>query len=285
MSVISRSTKLLFCEGKPDSLDYAILARLVGNPNIIIPAGGKYGLGAFIQGRLSSYQSKKPSYLAFRDRDFDAEPPSKIELIIPFSTKPVFFSHRACIESYLLDASLIHAYWIEMAQGPKWKHGESPGIGKISAWIKGSAENIKDYQTVRWALAHLKPGERWPQVETSWTKGSGHLPHSLNLDDCKKEAKKLIKSFTDFVKGVNEDEFEKHLNAYQKKFQETEFWEQKQYMVWFHGKDLKKAMQKKWPDSISLKTFCSWATERLEFDNHHDLLELQEQIKKHDENS
>jgi hypothetical protein len=75
VSVISLSTKLLFCEGKPDSLDYAILARLVGNPNIVIPAGGKYGLGAFIQGRLSSYLNQKPSYLAFRDRDFDAVPP------------------------------------------------------------------------------------------------------------------------------------------------------------------------------------------------------------------
>ncbi len=40
----SHRAKLLFCEGKPDNLDYAILARLVGNPNIVIPAGGKYGL-------------------------------------------------------------------------------------------------------------------------------------------------------------------------------------------------------------------------------------------------
>jgi hypothetical protein len=82
--VISSSTKLLFCEGKHDSLDYAILARLVGNPNIVIPAGGKYGLGAFIQGRLSSYMGQKPSYLAFRDRDFDAVPPSEIMLKIGF---------------------------------------------------------------------------------------------------------------------------------------------------------------------------------------------------------
>ncbi len=279
MSVISLSTKLLFCEGKPDSLDYAILARLVGNPNIVIPAGGKYGLGAFIQGRLSSYVSQKPSYLAFRDRDFDAVPPSEIKLIMPFPTKPVLFSHRACIENYLLDATLIYDYWNEMALGPKWKHGESPSIQNIETWIKQSAENINDYQTVRWALATLKPGKRWPQVETTWTKGSGHLPPSLKMDDCQKEANKLIENFTDSMKGVNFDDFEKHLNAYQENFQETEFWAQKKYLVWFHGKDLKKAMQKEKPNSISLDKFCAWATAHLELSQHPDLLELKERIQ------
>ncbi len=279
MSVISSRTKVLFCEGKPDSLDYAILARLVGNPNIVIPAGGKYGLRAFIQGRLSSYVSQKPSYLAFRDRDFDAVPPSEIKLIMPFPSKPVLFSHRACIENYLLDAALIKAYWNEMALGPKWKQGESPSIHNLEAWIKQSAENIKDYQTVRWALAHLKPGERWPQVESTWTKGSGYLPRSLKMDDCQKEANKLIENLTDSMKGVNQDEFEKHLNAYQEKFQATEFWAQKKYLVWFHGKDLKKAMQKNRPNSISLDKFCTWATAHLELNQHPDLLELKDRIQ------
>jgi hypothetical protein len=32
--------------------------------------------------------------------------------------------------------------------GPKWKHGDSPSIQNIEAWIKQSAENINDYQTV-----------------------------------------------------------------------------------------------------------------------------------------
>jgi hypothetical protein len=42
----------------------------------------------------------EPSFFAFRDRDFDAQPPVNIQLIQLFSNKPVFLSHRACIEKY-----------------------------------------------------------------------------------------------------------------------------------------------------------------------------------------
>lgn len=81
MSIISSRQKLLFCEGQPESFDYAILKRLVNTSEVVIPAGGKYGLGAFIQGRLSTYQNQLPLYLAFRDRDFDANPTLAVQLI------------------------------------------------------------------------------------------------------------------------------------------------------------------------------------------------------------
>jgi len=52
MSVISQG-KLLFCEGKPDSLDYASLSRLVNQTVTVIPAEGKQGLKTFAKGWLS----------------------------------------------------------------------------------------------------------------------------------------------------------------------------------------------------------------------------------------
>ena len=69
------------------------------------------------------------------------------------------------------------------------------------------------------------------------------------------------------------------MHTYQEKFQETEFWTQKKYLVWFHGKDLKKAMQKEKPNSISLDKFCVWATAYLELNQHPDLLELKARIQ------
>jgi hypothetical protein len=279
MSVVSSQAKFLFCEGKPDSLDYAILKRLMVNPNTLIPAGGKRGLGAFIQGRFSNYrENNQPAYIAFRDRDFDAQPPVNIQLIQLFSNKPVFLSHRACIENYLLDASLIHAYWTEGIRGPRWGYGEPPDLNHIDEWIKQSAKDISDYQAVRWALAQLKPKERWPEIGTTWTKGSGSLPNSLQLEDCVEQAKQLIATFKDIIIGVGEVQFEQHLNHYRDKFVQTEFWEKEQYLVWFHGKDLKKAMPKNKPGTISLKHFFNWATEHLELTKHPDLLELEKKF-------
>lgn len=49
--------------------------------------------------------------------------------------------------------------------------------------------------------------------------------------------------------------------------------------MWFHGKDLKKAMQKEWPHSISLDKFCAWATAHLELSKHPDLLEFKALIQ------
>ena len=61
MSVLGQRSKLLFCEGRPESLD---VSRLAGSSRTtIIPVGGKQRLGAFIQGRLSSLK-ERPSYIA-----------------------------------------------------------------------------------------------------------------------------------------------------------------------------------------------------------------------------
>lgn len=283
MSIVTGSRiTLLFCEGQPDSYDFQILNRLLaGIPNTqVVPVGGKFGLNAFIQGRLSSYpEDNQPSYLGFRDRDFDAEPPSNPALIPWSATKPIFLSYRACIENYLLDPSLIHSYWTQSSQGPKWQYGESPGTDDISVWVRRSAESITDYQAVRWALSRLKHGKRWPEIKTTWTKSSGYLPSSLRFEDCLQEAKQLISTFKGDVARVREDEFEQHLNKYREKFHSEEFWSQQQYLVWFHGKDLQKAMQITKQNSISLTNFFDEATQSLEVTKHPDLVELKNKVQ------
>ena len=119
----------LFCEGKPKSLDALLLnSLLLGRADVqIVPVGGKYGMRAFIEGRLSDYETP-PSFIGFRDRDFDKEPPEDISLIREReSGKPIWLTHRACAESYLLDGALIHEYWHDSSLGPSWRHGPSRG--------------------------------------------------------------------------------------------------------------------------------------------------------------
>jgi len=271
--VISSGT-LLFCEGTPESLDYQILALLKPAHCTIVPAGGKYGINNFVKGRLAN--EKRP-YLIFRDRDFDKEPepPNMPTLLQPQLSKPIFYTYRACIESYLLDAALIQRYWQESAQGPKWGHGEPPSEEKIAEWISHAARRIADYQAVRWALTKLKPKKFWPFVSNTWTE-DGKLPNSLQLDDCIGEAENLISQFSSDIATVTKDNFHFHLQQYQARFAAAEFWQNHLYLVWFHGKDLQKAMQQ--PHSISLKKYFNWAAQKLNIDIHPDLKNLQERI-------
>ncbi len=278
MSVISPG-KLLFCEGKPNSLDYAILSRLVNQAVTIIPAEGKQGLTAFAKGRLSSYPRPAPRYLIFRDRDFDAEPPTSPQLIPLASGNQVVCTYRACIENYVLEATLLHQYWQDRAATPKWQYGHSPTLEDLKNWIAAGAKSISDYQAVRWALASLMPNSGWLKVETRWTEGSGKLPHSLQLDECKKEAEQLIANFANTANQVNLAHFEPALEKYLTQFSRPQFWQVQDYLVWFHGKDLKKAMQKNQPKWISLDHFCEWAAKEVDYRQYPDLEELSTRVQ------
>jgi hypothetical protein len=278
MSVISQG-KLLFCEGKPNSLDYAILSRLVNQSVTIIPAEGKQGLKAFAKGRLSSYSRQAPRYLIFRDRDFDASPPTSPQLIPLASGNQVVCTYRACIENYVLEAELLHQYWQDRAATPKWQYGPSPTLEHLKNWIAAGAKSISDYQAVRWALASLMPKSGWPKVETTWTEGSGKLPHSLQLDECKKKAEQLIVEFTNTANKLNSIQFKQALEKYLTQFRSPQFWQDQDYLVWFHGKDLKKAMQKNQPNWISLDKHCEWAATVVDYRQYPDLEELSKRVQ------
>ncbi|MFP5272210.1 hypothetical protein [Coleofasciculus sp.] len=285
MSVVD---KVIFCEGKQTSFDIKLLERVLepGQGPTIVPASGKFSFSPFAQGYLSHDKAVNKRYIIFRDRDFDVEPTSDGKLLPLKLIKHCFLTNRACIENYLLDANLIHKYWhamFEKSENPlfKWGHGNSPGIEKIAEWIDGAARELKDYQAVRWALADVaKPSGARSHLKTTWTKGSGKLPASLGLPHCQAEAKKLIQTFREAVDQVTQDKFEESLGIYQDKFSQDEFWQHKQYIIWFHGKDLQKAMQRQKSQYISLKeNFCNWAIEQLDITQYPDLTELRTKIE------
>jgi hypothetical protein len=152
------SGKIIFCEGKEASLDFRLLNKVVENLSTnkptIVPSGSKFTFSVFIDGYFSSYVAKNKQHIIFRDRDFDAKPTAKIELI---QLGKMFLTHRACVENYLFNADLIHNYWVtkyrEKLNNPssKWGHRDSPGIEAISAWIEEAAKSLQDYQAVRLA--------------------------------------------------------------------------------------------------------------------------------------
>ena len=194
----------------------------------------------------------------------------------------MLLTHRACVKNYLFNADLIHNYWntkyTEKLDNPssKWGHKGSPGIEVISAWIEEAARSIQAYQSIRWALADLlQSSTTRHQLKTTWTGGSGKLPTSLTLQDCQTEAVALINQFQEAVETVTQDRFEQSLAVYQQQFAQEAFWTQKQYLKWFHGKDIQKAMQRQKSQYIALDAFFDWALRQIDINQYPDLVELQ----------
>jgi len=299
VSVVS-NRRIIFCEGKEGSedkkgsLDYRLLNRIVGNISgdqlTIVPAGSKFTFGVFAQGYFFPDKVGNQSYIIFRDRDFDVYPTDNIQLLQLLNKQGrvlAFLTHRACVENYLLDVNLIHSYWIaqyiEKQENPssKWGHGNSPGIETIATWIETSARGIQDYQSVRWGLADLlQMSAAREQLKTTWTGASGKLPTSLTLQDCQTEAISMINQFKQAVEDVNQESFQTSIDKYQNKFSQAEFWQNKQYLIWFNGKDIRKMMHLQQPNYIALNDkFCSWAITQLDINQHSDLMELRTRIE------
>lgn len=292
MSVVS-GEKTIFCEGRQSSLDYKLLNKVIedipGDKCTIIPAGSKFTFSIFAQGYFFPDEVARQRYIVFRDRDFDARPTSNITLISlghKSGNQSITLTYRACIENYLLDANLINQYWKnkyqEKIDNPtsKWGHEDSPGITIIEEWIKSSAEELRFYQAVRWALGDLlRAGIAKEQLKTTWTSGSGILPELLDLQSCQNCAVELLNQFRQVLESVTVEKFAESLQEYQRCFSQEDFWFKKEYLIWFHGKDIQKAMQKKEPHYISLTSFFDWGIEHLDINQHPDLMELRTKMQ------
>lgn len=285
MPVTASGTMLLFCEGRPESLDASLLNHLLrGQTNkLIVAANGKHGFRAFIDGHIAAHTVGRqgvpfPRFIGFRDRDFDVSPPQSPKLIRLDGDKPIFLSYRACIENYLLDPRLIGEYWAESSLGPAWRHGAPPSADDIGEWIRLAAKEITQYQATRWALASIKPGNRWPEVRTTWTEGSGHLPTDLAAESCLARAKQLVGDYASQTSAVSEQMLMKSFAVYAAQFCAEEFWTQGAYLVWFHGKDLRKAMARLRPTWISLSAFFDWAIDHVNAESYPDLAELKAKL-------
>lgn len=276
-SLIDPATKIIFCEGQPNSLDSIFLSNILPPSTALIrPVGGKYGMKAFIEGFLSGYSvDKQPKYIGFRDRDFDVEPPEQSQLVELAGAKPIWLTHLACIENYLIDSALIWQYWNERASISTWHHGASPSVDLIDEYIDSTARELLDYEAVRWGLSKLKPGIRWPEIQTTWTaRGSGDLPPSLNYKDCLDRATQLVVEFRTQTEGISVEKLLEYAGAYRAQFSQDVFLGAKHYKVWFHGKDFLIHLCKKFGNNFPRINYLTWAVAHVDTSQHPDLQQL-----------
>ena len=274
--VIAPSVKIIFCEGRPGSLDDLLLTNLIAvGQTLIVPVGGKHSIRAFIDGYLGNYPQIQPDYLGFCDRDFDVEPPAAPQLIRLSGEKPIWFCHRASVENYLIDADLFRQYWAERENTPQWSYGPAPSIEEIERHILEAACELVDYQAIRWGLAKLKPGSRWPEIRTSWTKyGSGDLPSSLDYNDCLAQAHQLVESFQIQLQNVQSHRLEEYVKDYHKRFTNQDFLKNREYLIWFHGKDHLAQLCQHLAPNFPRRHYADWAAEHLDVSRHPDLQQL-----------
>ena len=276
-SIIDPATKIIFCEGQPNSLDSIFLSNILAPSTALIrPVGGKNGMKAFIDGYLSGYPvDKQPEYIGFRDRDFDAEPPEKEQLIELSGAKPIWLTHLACIENYLIDSALIWQYWHERETVASWHHGKAPSIDLIEEHILTTVKELCEYEAVRWGLSKLKPGSRWPEIQTTWTaKGSGDLPASLKYKDCLANASQLVEAFKSQTEGVSSEKLLAYADAYRAKFSQDSFVSAKQYRFWFHGKDFLVQLCKRFGNGFPRASYLAWAVAHIDSSKYPDLQQL-----------
>lgn len=274
--VVDPSVGIVFCEGTPGGVDGVFLGNILPLGRLYIrPVGGKRGMPAYIDGFLGSYSGAQPRYLGFRERDFDVEPPESAKLTRLHGEKPIWLSYRTVIENYFVDADLITEYWTAQQETAAWRYGPVPCEGDIEHRIMESARGLIGYQSVRWALARLKPGPRWPEIHTTWTRyGSGHLPASLGFRDCLRCADQLVTAFQKEVGGVGGGQLQEYAQEYQERFSQESFLSEHKYLVWFHAKDLLAQLCKHLVPSFPRRHYVNWAAEHVDVGKHPDLQEL-----------
>ncbi len=277
----------IFCEGKPDSFDAALLHEtiLTASGPKIVPLGEKKGFNAGIDGYFArqafpgatesdTNQADLPRFIAIRDRDFDIKPSTSPELLRLRGKKEIWATYRASIENYVIEASLLESGW--RPSGAEKILGKFPGIAKTTAILEESARAIADYQSIRWALADLKPGERWPEIGSTWRPdGIGDLPQELDFQSCLDEARVMTETYVTQANTVSVGKLETLAEQFRTQFSQPEFYEQQQYLVWFHGKDLLKMVCRKLGDNFPCKKYTLWAVANLNLESHPDLLQLQ----------
>lgn len=168
---------------------------------------------------------------------------------------------------------------MERENAPAWAHGPALPVVDIEQHIRESARELLDYQAVRWALAQLKPGSHWPNVHTTWTRGSGDMPLSLTYDDCLEEACQLITIFQENIENVRHDRFRSSAQVYHERFTAESFLESHRYLFWFHGKDHLVQLCRRLSPNFPRRPYARWAAENVNIEKHPDLQQLVDFIK------
>ncbi len=238
-------SKFIFCEGEEKSIDKLFINKyiILNSQYTVKPIGTKNNISAFLQGYNTTV--KTTNYVLIRDRDFDFEPTETQGLILVPKQKNVFTTYRASIESYFIDASLLHKYLTWLRNTPNYKKKKTiniPTREEIQSIIIEAAQKIQYYQAVRWALARLKAENKF-YFEIKFVKEDGKMPEQFDLVYCQTQANKLIEDFQHKAEKLSKDKLNTYIERFVQKFSPDTFYNHEQYLVWFHGKDLQMLIQ------------------------------------------
>lgn len=292
--------KYIFCEGGASSLDRKLLEKIIHELSSypvapkIEPSGGKGNLPNFMQGYLRRVGVGNPNEqnaIGFRDRDFDAPVPLAPSLVESRSSL-IKLSYRATIENYLISSENLFTY-AEM-------NSLDIGIKSIDdakSILIEEAKKLKCYCAIRHALGML----RQPiNLRTTWTKGSGNLPESLDEEECIKSALDLVHEMKTKVTSLTPEanvqigesienvleltdyRFRQVYNSFIEKFDDT-FFENQEFLIWYNCKDLQKSISTRTEFSnnqFSFSKYYEYALKNFEFRKYPDLVELFELLNK-----
>ncbi len=289
-SVIGSSVRVVFCEGKTD---VQFLYKYFKEVDLAVVEGlGKYAISSFLKGYLKG-RDGAPNCLAIRDRDFDFKPEPPVKLI-PTGKDYLFTTHRASIESYWFDPTLIRRYLEWLGQMPNYRARNLPlpDLAHIGQIIADAAQSISAYQAARWALAEMRTLAGRFELSEKWVKESGQLPQDLSPEGSLLNGKSYLADFRNKALSASvETDFESHFQAFQRHFNSSDFVANQEYLTWFHGKDLVTAFHRViandpkfrlWNFSFEkyYQAYCDLTNTALIFDlaPHPDLLELKRRI-------
>lgn len=261
----------LFCEGEQGSPDVLLLRRVVGGLGVRVqPCGSKDGLPAFARG--FSRRDANASYLAIRDRDFDAEPSAEPRLLPdPMRREAVWLGHRASVESYLVEPGLLDG-WLTATGRP------SPGCAALAESLGQAARDIAAHQAARWALAAMRPAGLSLARLHALSGSDGELPQDLPPAACRALAAARLAPIRGTLGALGMDALDQRIEHYTARFEADDFWADQHWLAWFHGKDLRAAWARRVPN-IHWRRCLMWAAEHLNWRAHPDLVQLHDLIK------
>lgn len=245
--------RIVFCEGQEDGLDLRMLNALRTEPNVeFVPYGSKYDLTSFVRGHVYEPPRVSPfgtgtvppavRYLVLRDRDFDYEPVASSALI-PIQhgihSGRVFAWYRHEVESYIVEPKALDAYFRERDRKRKQAEGPLPSLPQIEAALDRAATKLAPYQAARWALGRvnrsIETHDRRGRA-TTWAEPHDVLPEDLSEPACRQGLQSKVEEYRSWASQIVEPQaqFEQYLQH----FTTASFMRQREYLVWFSGKNL-----------------------------------------------
>jgi len=230
----------IFCEGNSKSLDYRVLEKVYGDtPPRTVSSGSKNSLSAFMDGYGTSQRVvEKGHFLAFRDRDFDYEVPDTESLI---KDGKFLVSYKTTIENYLLNPRILFEY-IWYSGLPSQRRSIST-IAQVEEIFRTSANNLRFYTAARWAHGNVKKQNTEVfRPKSDWPYRSGDLPEDVSDSGCRIIMADIIGNIKGKAEQLPFDVFESSYARFVTKFDSTFLSNFDNFICWFNGKDIARAI-------------------------------------------